>query len=85
MGDFNIDLLKIESHSRSDDFLNMFGSYFFQRYILQPTRVTDDSATLTDNIFFNSIEHYVISGNLTYSLSDHLPNFIIIKNLSCFT
>ena len=33
MGDFNIDLLKIESHSRSDDFLNMFGSYFFQPYI----------------------------------------------------
>ena len=81
MGDFNIDLLKIESHSGSDDFLDMIGSYFFQPYILQPTRVRDHSATLIDNIFFNSIEHYVISGNLTYSLSDHLPNFIIIKKI----
>jgi hypothetical protein len=49
---------------------------------LQPTRVTDHSATLIDNIFFNSVEHYVISGNLTYDLTDHLPNFIIINKLS---
>ena len=38
MGDFNIDLLKFESHSATDGFLNTLGSNFFQPYILQPTR-----------------------------------------------
>ena len=41
MGDFNIDLLKFESHSKIR--ISLMGSYFFQPYILQPTRVTDHS------------------------------------------
>jgi hypothetical protein len=52
-------------------------SYFFQ-----PTRITDDSATLIDNIYFNSIEHVTISGNLIYNISDHLPNFFIVSKLN---
>ena len=54
---------------------------FFQPHILQPTRITDHSATLIDNIFFNSIEHITVSGNVEY-LSDHLPNFIILNRFS---
>ena len=52
MGDFNTDLLELESHSATDSFLNTLGSHFFQPYILQPTRIKDHSATLIDNIFF---------------------------------
>ena len=81
MGDFNIDLLK-DSNPYSDNFLNTLGASFFQPHILQPTRLTDHSATLIDNIFFNSIEHYTISGNIIYELTDHLPNFIIINKFS---
>ena len=50
--------------------------------ILQPTRITDHSSTLIDNIFFNSIEHFIISGNVVYDLTDHLPNFIIFDKFS---
>jgi hypothetical protein len=46
MGDFNFDLLKFEIHPATDDFLDTLGSYFFQPQILQPTRITDHSATL---------------------------------------
>jgi len=77
MGDFNFDLLKIETHPDSENFINSLGTYFFQPQILQPTRITDHSATLIDNIFFNSLEHNIISGNIVYDLTDHLPNFII--------
>ena len=35
---------------------------------------------MIDNIFFNSIEHFIISGNIVYDLADHLPNFIIFSN-----
>lgn len=52
IGDFNIDLLKIDSHQNSDHFVNTMGTYFFQPHILQPTRLTDHSAMLIDNIFF---------------------------------
>ena len=38
-----------------------------------PTRITDRSATLIDNIFLNTQRHKQTSGNLTTSISDHLP------------
>ena len=50
----------------------------YQPHIIQPTRITDHTATLIDHIYFNLIEHATISGNL---ISDHLPNFFIINNL----
>ena len=34
---------------------------------------------LTDNIFYNSLEHLTLSGNVVYALTDHLPNFLIKK------
>ena len=44
MGDFNLDLLKFESHAGTDAFMNTLGTSFFKPYVLQPTRVTDHSA-----------------------------------------
>ena len=49
--------------------------------ILQPTRITSHSNTLIDNIFSNVIEPDIISGNLTATISDHLPQFAIIPNI----
>ena len=82
LGDFNLDLLKFESHPSTENFLNTVGSFYFQPQILQPTRIADHSAILIDNIFCNSLEHPSISGNLWYDLSDHLPNFLIVSKLS---
>lgn len=83
MGDFNIDLLKVNTHADSENFINSLGSSFLLPQILQPTRITDHSATLIDNIFFNgSIEHLSISGNIVYPLTDHLPNFLIFNKFS---
>ena len=82
MGDFNINLLNYDSHSETEDFVNTLGSYAFHPQILKPTRITYHSATLIDNIFFNSLEHYAISGNIVCGITDHLPNFLIITKLS---
>jgi len=54
----------------------------FNLHILQPTRITDHSQTLIDNIFFNSLSHHTISGNIIYDIGDHLPNFLIINKFS---
>ena len=81
MGDFNINLLNSESHSQTEHFINNLASYFFQPHILHPTRITSHSATLIDNIFFNSLDHNTISGNILCDLSDHLPNFLLINEI----
>ena len=43
------------------------------------TRITDRSATLIDNIFQNTQHHKQTSGNITTSISDHLPQFTILE------
>ena len=40
------------------------------------------TATLIDNIFFNSTEFFSVSGNLVCDLTDHLPNFLFLNTLS---
>ena len=69
LGDFNINLLKYDSHKETRD--------FFSPFILQPTRLS--SKTLIDNIFFNSIEYSSYSGNILIEISDHLMQFLIIE------
>ena len=53
----------------------------FIHLILQPTRITSLSNTLTDNIFSNIIDPDIILGNLTATISDHLPQIAIIPNM----
>ena len=45
--------------------------------INKPTRITNRSATLIDNIFTNAFEISHNSGILLNDLSDHLPIFTI--------
>ena len=53
----------------------------FLLHIMQPTRVTSNSKTLTDNIFSNILGPDSVSENLTATVSDHLPQFLIASNI----
>ena len=55
MGDFNVDLLKIDQHDEANFFYNILTDNDFRPLIMQPTRVTQSSATLIDNIFINDM------------------------------
>jgi exonuclease III len=82
MGDFNIDLLKSESCDYTNRFLEqMFTSSFFP-LILRPTRITQHTAILIDNIFTNDIENIEDSTNgiLFWDISDYLP-IVHVRNL----
>lgn len=81
MGDFNINILNSDNHLMTDSFVNNLATYFFQPHILHPTRITSHSATLIDNIFFNSLDHNTVSGNILSDVSDHLPNFLLINQI----
>ena len=78
-GDFNIDLLKFDSHNLSADFINSMTALSFLPTILQPSRITDHSFTLIDNIFSNNFENESISGNILLLLSDHFPQFLFLN------
>ena len=80
MGDFNINLLNVETKKAVSNFYDLMCSHFFAPYILQPTRIVDNSKTLIDNIFMNCLEFETFSGNLTSQISDHLVQFIVINN-----
>ena len=45
----------------------------------KPTRITDFSATLIDNIFTNELHHNITSGILFNDISDHLPIFALCE------
>ena len=81
MGDFNFNLANTDAADHSvSDFYNILYSNFFAPCILQPTRLTKNSKTLIDKILLNSIEFNTFSSNLTSQISDHLPQFLILKD-----
>ena len=77
MGDFNINLLRIDTQKETNKFFTNLTSYFFAPYVLQPTRPV--SKTLIDNIFINTIEFPSYSGNISINLSDHFFQFAILE------
>ena len=82
LGDFNIDLIKCSTDIRTSEFFNLISSYNLLPYITLPTRITNRSQTLIDNIFSNSTSSRIISGNLTSTVSDHLPQFFIYPDFN---
>ena len=73
MGDFNLDLLNWDSHVPTNDFLNNLMSHAFLPTICHPTRITDSSSTLLDNIFSNNMQYKMETAILYSDISDHLP------------
>ena len=53
LGDFNINLLEIDSDENINNYYNIFISNLFIPHITLPTRITPHSKTLIDNIFSN--------------------------------
>ena len=82
-GDFNLNLIKYMQYTGVNQFLENIPSNNFIPQVTLPTRITEKTATLIDNIFTNSYTHNsnCLSGNITTYISDHLPQFLIIENL----
>ena len=81
MGDYNIDILKHESHPQTCEFLDIMYSNNSISVITRPTRKKDKSGTLIDYIFTNNwVEiNHSIHGLFKTEISDHLPIFMIHK------
>ena len=78
-GDFNVDLLRSEEEARASSFYSSMAALSLIPTISKPTRITDTSCTLIDNIFTTNLSNF-ISGIFTIEIADHLPIFIIARN-----
>ena len=81
LGDFNVDLMKYDNHNSTNEFIDSLSLHLVLFHITQPTRTRDSSKTLTDNIFSNMLIKNTTSANVTATVSDHLPQFIILLNI----
>ena len=81
LGDFNINLLNFDISEQVRTFLNDLASNSLQIQILLPTRISNNSKTLIDNIFCNIPNPLVksaMSGNISSGISNQLPQFFIL-------
>ena len=80
VGDFNIDLLIVDSHPPTTIFFDIITTNLLVPHIIYPTRITSTTKTLIDNIYSNCTNFEDgISGNLTLAISDHLAQFLLIQ------
>lgn len=73
LGDFNIDILQYDFNSNVSSFVDTMYSDSFFPLITKPTRITDSSSTLIDNIYCNNVNIFTLSGILVSDISDHFP------------
>ena len=81
LGDFNLNLLN-NTDSHVCDFIDILSSYLMLPHINLPTRISKSSQTLIDNIIISPCSSKSVSGNFVTGISDHLPQFVIIKYFS---
>ena len=80
--DHNLDFLKSDTHEPTNDFIQNNLDFGLIPYVTRPTRITQSTATLIDNIFVsqNLCGKYV-SNILINDASDHLPVVCSLSNL----
>ena len=78
-GDLNIDLLQHETHDCVRQFLDLMNSIELYPLITKQTRISQNTATLIDNIFTTDIEQHYTCSLLINDISDHLPIFAVGK------
>ena len=79
-GDYNIDLLKIQTNGEFSLFYENIIATGFAPKITLPTRLCDTTSTLIDNVYSNVIDKSHTSGILIRPISDHQMYFCIMND-----
>ena len=78
-GDFNYDLAQTTENTHVYEFTEIMLNHSFFSVINKPTRITDTTATVLDQLWANSFCYAVKSNILLHPISDHLPIFMCIN------
>ena len=81
LGDFNVNLLKYNEDQSTNKYLGSLALNSLIPNTLQPTSLTSHSNTFIGNIFVNVFSSEAVFGNITATISDHLPQFLFIPNV----
>ena len=81
LSDFSITLMHDNEDKPTNEFLDSLASKSYLPYIIQSNQHTCLFKTLIDNILSNVILKDIISGNITATIGDHLPQFLISSNV----
>ena len=71
--DQNFNYLNINTHKPTSDLLNIFMCNGFLPTVTLPSRITEKSSTLIDNVYIKTNTYNFSSKVIISDLSDHLP------------
>ena len=78
--DHNINLLNSATHPPTHNFMEKLSNLNLYPTITRPTRITQHSATLIDNIFISELLHRNFESSILIEhISDHLPLLTMLK------
>ena len=63
-----MDLFSFDQHSPTNEFFDSLSSHMLLSHIVQPTKIRNNSKSLTDNIYSNVITPNNISSNLATTI-----------------
>ena len=72
--------MKYDTNIKYKDFYNLMTACGFLPQITQPTRITETTMTIIDNIYTNTSTNNIYSGNLLLGIADHLAQFVCTEN-----
>ena len=79
--DWNIYLLKYDVHLSTESFVNNLHANLLIPVITRPTKFSEFSSTLIDNILTNKPQDLLVAGALICDISDHLSIFFVSKEM----
>ena len=75
MGDYNINLLNVATHQKTNDFIDNVIAQGFIPYTTKPTRITSTTATLIDDLYSSHTHTEYDSGIIITDMTDHFGIF----------
>ena len=79
--DHNLDLLKVDHHKKTEEFLECNLENGIVPQITKPTQITQTSATLIDNIMISrKLCGKTLSRILIDNISDHMTSLLVLQN-----
>ena len=83
-GDWNINILKVNENEVFSEFLDFMFNHSLYPKLTMPTRYATRSASLIDNFYckFSDCTQQASAGIIISRISDHLPYFMCLNNLS---
>jgi len=84
VGDFNLNMLNVYLHASTTSFYNISIAYCLTPSISKPTRISEFTSTIIDNIFISTVKYKCNSTILCADISNHYPIMLELADMKEF-